>query len=147
MGWTGITGYRQKYPTYDTPCSHSTHLWRFAVLLLYSAFFLPLYPREPVRFSQTGAYTGFQLLWVLLLAHILGLVLQALAARLGVVTGTHLADVCRTHYDRPAALLLWFMMEIAIIGSDIQEVLGSAIGLQILFGIPLWVGCLLTGEM
>ncbi|CAM9921466.1 unnamed protein product, partial [Pylaiella littoralis] len=93
---------------------------------------------------QTGAYTGFQLLWVLLLAHILGLVLQSLTARLGVVTGTHLADVCRTHYNRPAALLLWVMMEIAIIGSDIQEVLGSAIGLQILFGIPLWVGCLLT---
>lgn len=63
------------------------------------------------------------------------------------VTGTHLADVCRTHYDRPAALLLWVMMEIAIIGSDIQEVLGSAIGLQILFGIPLWMGCLLTGEV
>ncbi|CBN78636.1 divalent metal transporter [Ectocarpus siliculosus] len=93
---------------------------------------------------QTGAYTGYQLLWVLLLAHILGLVLQSLAARIGVVTGTHLADVCRTHYDRPAALLLWVMMEVAIIGSDIQEVLGSAIGLQILFGIPLWVGCLLT---
>eukprot|EP00752_Nemacystus_decipiens_P010258 g9142.t1 len=93
---------------------------------------------------QTGAYTGFQLLWVLLMAHILGLVLQALAARLGVVTGKHLADVCRTNYDRPAAMLLWFMMEMAIIGSDIQEVLGSAIGLQILFGIPLWVGCLLT---
>lgn len=83
---------------------------------------------------------------MLLLAHILGLILQSLAARLGVVTGMHLADVCRTHYDRPAALLLWAMMEIAIIGSDIQEVLGSAIGLQILFGIPLWVGCLLTGE-
>lgn len=96
---------------------------------------------------QTGAYTGYQLLWVLLLAHVLGLILQSLAARLGVVTGMHLADVCRMHYDRPAALLLWAMMEIAIIGSDIQEVLGSAIGLQILFGIPLWVGCLLTGEM
>lgn len=62
------------------------------------------------------------------------------------VTGTHLADVCRTYYSRPAALLLWVMMEIAIIGSDIQEVVGSAIGLQILFGIPLWVGCLLTGK-
>lgn len=95
---------------------------------------------------KTGAYTGYQLLWVLFLAHVLGLVLQALAARLGVVTGTHLAVICRTHYDRPAALLLWAMMEIAIIGSDIQEVLGSAIGLQILFGIPLWAGCILTGE-
>lgn len=95
---------------------------------------------------QTGAYTGYQLLWVLLLAHILGLVLQSLAARLGVVSGTHLADVCRQHYSRPASLLLWIMMELAIIGSDIQEVLGSAIALQILFGIPLWAGCLLTGE-
>lgn len=103
-------------------------------------------PSPSRRFTQTGAYTGYQLLWVMLAAHVLGLLLQSLAARLGVVTGTHLADVCRTHYKRAPALLLWVMMEIAIIGSDIQEVLGSAIGLQILFGIPLWIGCLLTGE-
>lgn len=115
----------------------------------------PKQAREPTRrlcfacifLLQTGAYTGYQLLWVLLLAHILGLVLQSLAARLGVVTGTHLADICRTRYDRPSSLLIWLMMEIAIIGSDIQEVLGSAIGLQILFNIPLWGGCLLTCEI
>lgn len=77
----------------------------------------------------------------------MGLVLQSLAARLGVVTGTHLADVCRMHYPRPMALMLWVMTESAIIGSDIQEVVGSAIGLQILFGIPLWAGCLLTGTL
>lgn len=97
--------------------------------------------------KQTGAYTGYQLLWVLLSAHIMGLVLQSLAARLGVVTGTHLADMCRRRYPRIITWLLWVMTESAIIGSDIQEVVGSAIGLQILLGIPLWAGCLLTGKL
>lgn len=97
--------------------------------------------------KQTGAYTGYQLLWVLLSAHIMGLVLQSLAARLGVVTGKHLAEVCRERYPRIITWLLWAMTESAIIGSDIQEVVGSAIGLQILLGIPLWVGCLLTGKL
>ncbi|CAM9530225.1 unnamed protein product, partial [Phaeothamnion confervicola] len=93
---------------------------------------------------QTGAYTGYQLMWVLLASTLLGLVLQSIAARIGVVTGTHLAELCRLGYRRPAALCLWAMTELAIIGSDIQEVLGSAIALQILLGVPLWAGCVIT---
>lgn len=94
---------------------------------------------------QAGAYGGFDLIWVLFVATFVGLILQILAARLGVVTGRNLAEMCRLEYPRPVSLLLWIMTEIAIIGSDIQEVVGSAIALQVLFGLPLWLGCLITG--
>lgn len=93
---------------------------------------------------QSGAYTGYSLLWVLLLCHVLGLVVQILAARLGVVTGYNLAELCRLEFTGYRRWVLWIMTECAIIGSDIQEVVGSAIAFQLLFGWPLWVGCLVT---
>lgn len=94
---------------------------------------------------QAGAYTGYQLIWVLFWSTVLGLVLQILAARLGVVTGKHLAQVCRENYSPAMSNVLWVMTELAIIGSDIQEVIGSAIAFKILFGLPLWAGVLITG--
>ena len=93
---------------------------------------------------QSGALTGYQLLWVLLLATILGYFLQVLSVRLGVVTGKHLAQVCRQEYERRLRLMVWVMIELAVIGSDIQEVLGSALAFKILFGLPLWAGVLIT---
>lgn len=74
----------------------------------------------------------FQLLWVLLSATILGLVMQRLSARLGVVTGLHLAEMCFRQYKKVPRLILWIMIEIAIIGSDMQEVIGTAIALYLL---------------
>lgn len=74
----------------------------------------------------------FQLLWVLMWSTVLGLVLQLLAARLGCVTGLNLAEVCRLEFPKIPRLVLWIMMEIAIIGSDIQEVIGSAIAINLL---------------
>jgi natural resistance-associated macrophage protein len=74
----------------------------------------------------------FQLLWVLLSATILGLVMQRLSARLGVVTGLHLAEMCYRQYKKVPRLILWIMIEIAIIGSDMQEVIGTAIALHLL---------------
>lgn len=94
---------------------------------------------------QSGAYTRYELLYVVLLSTLAGGFYQVLAARLGTVTGKHLAQLCRSEYPRPVSLALWVMTEMAIIGSDIQEVLGSAIAFEILFNFPLWVGCLLTG--
>jgi len=93
---------------------------------------------------QSGVYGGYKLLWVLLYATMFGLILQILAARLGVVTGRDLATVCREQFNKPTSRTLWVMAEIAIIGSDIQEVLGSAIALKLLFGLPLWLGALIT---
>ncbi|XP_059727909.1 natural resistance-associated macrophage protein 2-like isoform X1 [Haemorhous mexicanus] len=95
---------------------------------------------------QSGAVAGFKLLWVLLLATIIGLLLQRLAARLGVVTGLHLAEVCHRQYHKVPRILLWLMVELAIIGSDMQEVIGSAIAINLLSAgrIPLWGGVLIT---
>ncbi|XP_070758350.1 natural resistance-associated macrophage protein 2 isoform X2 [Enoplosus armatus] len=95
---------------------------------------------------QSGAKAGFKLLWVLLGATIIGLLLQRLAARLGVVTGMHLAEVCNRQYPTVPRIILWFMVELAIIGSDMQEVIGCAIALNLLSvgRIPLWGGVLIT---
>ncbi|XP_048028475.1 natural resistance-associated macrophage protein 2-like [Megalobrama amblycephala] len=95
---------------------------------------------------QSGAKAGFKLLWVLLASTIIGLLLQRLAARLGVVTGMHLAEVCNRHYPTVPRIILWLMVELAIIGSDMQEVIGCAIALNLLSvgRIPLWAGVLIT---
>ncbi|MCJ8750174.1 hypothetical protein PDJAM_G00259510 [Pangasius djambal] len=95
---------------------------------------------------QSGAVAGFKLLWVLLGATIIGLLLQRLAARLGVVTGMHLAEVCHRQYPTVPRIILWLMVELAIIGSDMQEVIGCAIALNLLSAgrIPLWAGVLIT---
>uniref|UniRef100_H3G794 Uncharacterized protein n=1 Tax=Phytophthora ramorum TaxID=164328 RepID=H3G794_PHYRM len=94
---------------------------------------------------QSGAYTRYQLLYVVLLSTLFGGFYQVLAARLGACTGRHLAQLCRSEYPPLVTIGLWVMTELAIIGSDIQEVLGSAVAFELLFGLPLWVGCLLTG--
>uniref|UniRef100_A0A673W6U0 Solute carrier family 11 member 2 n=1 Tax=Salmo trutta TaxID=8032 RepID=A0A673W6U0_SALTR len=95
---------------------------------------------------QSGAKAGFKLLWVLLGATIIGLLLQRLAARLGVVTGMHLAEVCNRQYPTVPRIVLWLMVELAIIGSDMQEVIGCAIAFNLLSSgrIPLWGGVLIT---
>ncbi|XP_069840895.1 natural resistance-associated macrophage protein 1 [Dendropsophus ebraccatus] len=95
---------------------------------------------------QCGAIAGFKLLWVLLGATFLGLVCQRLAIRLGVVTGKDLAQVCRSYYPKVPRWILWILVEIAIIGSDMQEVIGTAIAFSLLSAgrIPLWGGVLIT---
>ncbi|EYC44427.1 hypothetical protein Y032_0462g1903 [Ancylostoma ceylanicum] len=95
---------------------------------------------------QSGAVARFQLIWVLLTAHILGLLLQRLAARLGVVSGKHMAEIAHSYYPRIPRLMLWVMVEVAIIASDMQEVIGTAISLYLLSDgyIPLYAGVLIT---
>ncbi|XP_076292868.1 solute carrier family member malvolio isoform X3 [Lasioglossum baleicum] len=95
---------------------------------------------------QSGVAAKYKLLWVLLSATVLGLIMQRLSARLGVVTGLHLAEMCYRQYKKVPRLILWIMMEIAIIGSDMQEVIGTAIALSLLTNraIPIWGGVLIT---
>lgn len=95
---------------------------------------------------QSGVAAKYKLLWVLLSATVLGLIMQRLSARLGVVTGLHLAEMCYRQYKKLPRLILWIMMEIAIIGSDMQEVIGTAIALSLLTNkaIPIWGGVLIT---
>jgi len=96
---------------------------------------------------QAGAVAGYSLMWVLWWSTIIGLFLQLLSARLGCVTGLDLGQTCREQYPSPVRYTLWIMMEIAIISSDIQEVIGSAMAINILSGntIQLWQGALITG--
>jgi len=95
---------------------------------------------------QSGTVAQFRLLWVLMWATVLGLMMQRLAARLGTVTGLHLAELCYSQYPRIPRLGLWLCTEIAIIGSDMQEVIGTAIALYLISNknIPLWAGVLIT---
>ncbi|KAL4221936.1 hypothetical protein ACF0H5_017988 [Mactra antiquata] len=95
---------------------------------------------------RSGSVAEFKLLWLLLLATFLGLLMQRLSARLGVVTGMHLAEICCRMYTKVPRILLWIMVEIAIIGSDMQEVIGTAIAFYLLSNgkIPLWAGVIIT---
>ena len=92
-----------------------------------------------------GAKYGYALLWVILASNLMAMLLQTLCARLGLVTGKDLAQACRDYYKKPAAIVLWVLCEIAIIACDLAEVIGSAVALNLLFGIPLMWGVLITG--
>jgi manganese transport protein len=91
-----------------------------------------------------GSKFGYTLLSVILLSNLMAILLQALAARLGIATGRDLAQACRDSYSRPVNFLLWLACEAAIIACDLAEVIGTAIALQLLFGIPLVAGALIT---
>jgi len=93
---------------------------------------------------EGGSRFGYQLLWVLVASNLMAILLQTLSARLGIVTRRDLAQACREAYPRPVSLALWVLCEIAIAATDLAEVLGAAIALQLLFGIPLLWGVLLT---
>src|SRR5271157_1914112 len=94
---------------------------------------------------EGGARFGYRLLWVLVMSNGMAILLQTLAARLGIVSGRDLAQACRETYPRPMAQALWVLCEIAIAACDLAEVLGAAIALQMLFHIPLLIGVILTG--
>ncbi len=93
---------------------------------------------------EGGARFGYQLLWVLVVSNLLAILLQTLAARLGIATGRDLAQSCRDHYPKGINLSLWLLCETAIAACDLAEVLGSAIALKLLFGIPVLWGVLIT---
>ncbi|MEO8227755.1 MAG: Nramp family divalent metal transporter [Gemmatimonadota bacterium] len=91
-----------------------------------------------------GARFGYTLLSVVLLSNLMAMLLQSLALKLGIVTGRDLAQACRDHYSRPVSFVLWLLCEVAIAACDLAEVIGSAIALNLLFGIPLLWGVCLT---
>src|SRR6266852_2801191 len=93
---------------------------------------------------EGGARFGYRLLWVLVMSNAMAILLQTLSARLGIVRGLDLAQACREAYSRPVSLSLWVLCEVAIAACDLAEVLGAAIGLNLLFGLPLLAGVILT---
>ncbi len=91
-----------------------------------------------------GSRYGYALIWVLLMSNAMAVLLQSLSARLGLVSGRDLAQACRDRYHAPVNAVLWILCEVAIAACDLAEVIGSAIGLQLLFGIPLIYGVVVT---
>ena len=103
---------------------------------------------DPGNFAtniQAGAKYGYSLLWVVLVANLIAMLFQALSAKLGIVTGRNLAEMCRDQFPRPVVWAMWVVSEIAAMATDLAEFLGGAIGLSLLFQTPLLVGMIVTG--
>ena len=102
---------------------------------------------DPGNFAtniQAGARHGYGLLWVVLLSNLIAMLFQALSARLGIVTGYSLAALCRRHLPLPVTLTMWLVSEAAAMATDLAETIGAAIGLSLLFGLPLLVSLTIT---
>ena len=102
---------------------------------------------DPGNFAtniQAGAGYGYALLWVLLAANLIAMLFQSLSAKLGIVTGMNLAEMCRQQYPKPMVYVMWVISEIAAMATDLAEFLGGAIGLSLIFGMPLLAGMVVT---
>src|SRR5690349_15400680 len=132
---------------YRTVPVHPTNWWRKALAFAGPGYLVAVGYMDPGNWATDlagGSQFGYTLLSVILISNLMAILLQGLAAKLGIVTGRDLAQACRDHYSRPVALAQWVLCEIAIAACDLAEVIGSAIGLNLLFGIPLVVGVLIT---
>src|SRR5260370_15515789 len=122
-------------------------VWRRLFAFAGPAFLVSVGYMDPGNWAtdlEGGARCGSQLLWVLVMSNAMAILLQTLSARLGIIRGLALAQACRERYPRPVSLALWVLCEIAIGACDLAEVLGAAIGLNLLFGLPLLAGVLVT---
>ncbi|HEX2941736.1 MAG TPA: Nramp family divalent metal transporter [Rhodopila sp.] len=102
---------------------------------------------DPGNFAtniQAGAGYGYMLLWVVLLANLIAMLFQALSARVGIVTGQSLPALCRDHFPRPVVIGMWLISEVAAMATDLAESIGAAIGISVLFHLPLLAGLLIT---
>ncbi|RYY87363.1 MAG: iron/manganese transporter [Chitinophagaceae bacterium] len=131
----------------DTTAGAGKPLWRKALVFFGPAYLVSVGYMDPGNWASDlagGSQFGYQLLWVLLMSNLMALLLQSLAARLGIVRGRDLAQANREVYPRGLNIILYGLAEIAIAATDLAEVLGMAIGIQLLTGIPLLWAVLIT---
>ena len=127
----------------------ATH-WRSPLLFAGPAVVASIAYMDPGNFAtniQAGAKYGYALLWVVLTASLAAMLFQSLSAKLGIVTGRNLAEMCREHFPKPVVWGLWIVSEIAAMATDLAEFLGGAIGLSLLLHIPLLAGMGVTGVL
>ena len=122
---------------------------RFSRLLPFMgpAFIASVAYMDPGNFAtniQGGAKFGYTLLWVIVASNLMAMLIQTLSAKLGIATGFNLAEQCRNNFPRPMVLVMWVLMEIVAMATDLAEFLGAAVGFYLLFGIPLWVAGIIT---
>ena len=123
---------------------------RATLAMLGPAFVAAVAYVDPGNFAtniQAGARFGYLLLWVVLAANLMAMLIQYLSAKLGVVTDRNLPELCREHYPRPVAWGLWIQAEAMAMATDIAEFLGAALGLNLLFGVPLLAAGFITGAI
>jgi manganese transport protein len=128
--------------------SRSPQFWRRALGFIGPGFLISVGYMDPGNWATdlaAGSRYGYTLLFVIMASNLMAILLQSLAIKLGVATERDLAQACRENYSRPVTIGLWIFAEIAIAACDLAEVIGSAIALQLLFGIPLIIGVLITG--
>ncbi len=146
----GSGGFSPSLPeVHGSVCTEAPSIWRRMFAFAGPAYLVSVGYMDPGNWAtdiEGGARFGYQLLWVLVMSNLMAILLQSLSARLGIVGRRDLAQACREAYPRPVNVTLWFLCEIAIAACDLAEVLGAAIGLNLLFGIPLLVGVLLTAS-
>jgi len=102
---------------------------------------------DPGNFAtniQGGSAFGYTLLWVIVVSNVMAMLIQTLSAKLGIATGHNLAEHCRNHFSKPVVYVMWVLMELVAIATDLAEFIGAAIGFQLLFGFPLIIGGVLT---
>jgi manganese transport protein len=151
---TPVTGWRRHSPNISLPESNSTvsvpqglGFWRKLFAFSGPGYLVAVGYMDPGNWATDlagGSRFNYTLLSVIMIFNLMAILLQSLALRLGIVTGRDLAQACRDHYSAPVSFGLWILCEIAIIACDLAEVIGSAIALNLLFGIPLIWGVLLT---
>jgi manganese transport protein len=121
--------------------------WKRILPFLGPAFIASIAYVDPGNFAtniEAGSRFGYLLLWVIFASNLMAMLIQSLSAKLGIVTGRNLAELCRESVPGPVAKLLWILMEVVAMATDLAEFIGAALGFQILFGIPLIVGGFLT---
>src|SRR5215467_1374465 len=125
----------------------SASFWRKLLAFSGPGFLVAVGYMDPGNWATDlagGAKFGYSLLAVVMISNLMAILLQHLCVKLGIVTGRDLAQACRDHYPKPVVWFLWVLCEIAIAACDLAEVVGSAIALQLLFGIPIVWGCVIT---
>jgi len=130
----------------SVPISGATW-WRKALAFAGPGYLVAVGYMDPGNWATDlagGSAFGYRLLSVIVLSNLMAVLLQGLASKLGIVTGRDLAQACRDHYSKPVVWSLWIICELAIAACDLAEVIGSAIALNLLFGIPMPVGVVLT---
>jgi manganese transport protein len=147
-------GWRHARVALSLPESHGSvavptgaSFWRKVLAFSGPGFMVAVGYMDPGNWATDlagGAQFGYTLLSVILISNLMAILLQHLCVKLGIATGRDLAQACRDHYPRPVVWFLWVLCELAIAACDLAEVIGSAIALQLLFGIPLVWGCIIT---
>jgi len=147
-GWRQAGGLPSLPEAYRTiPVYPGASVWRKLLAFAGPGYLVAVGYMDPGNWATDlggGSKFGYTLLSVILLSNLMAMFLQALAAKLGIATGRDLAQACRDHFSRPMSIFLWVICEIAIAACDLAEVLGSAVALKLLFGLPLLAGVILT---